>query len=135
MRKIPDPLEMPRHLATLHAYVQGVVCCNYGSVRDMLADGKWPCPRCDGRGKIYDPDDPPCIIEGDKMRRRIQCPQCHGTGRADYEDWAEALDRSCEEWEGHIARENAERARIVGALAKLTAEEAAALGWLKDDPR
>lgn len=44
---------------------------------------------------------------------------------------AEALDRSCEEWEGHMARENAERARIVGALAKLTAEEAAALGWLE----
>ena len=134
MRKIPDPLEMPRHLESVNAFIRRTLG-ESTRVMNILVRGEWPCGHCDGRGTIYDPDDPPCIVEGDKMRRRIQCPQCHGTGRADYEDWAEALDRSCEEWEGHMARENAERARIVGALAKLTAEEAAALGWLKDDSR
>lgn len=134
MRKIPDHLEMPRHLESVNAFIRRTLG-ESTRVMNILARGEWPCGHCDGRGTIYDPDDPPCIVEGDKMRRRIQCPQCHGTGRADYEGWAEALDRSCEEWEGHMARENAERARIVGALAKLTAEEAAALGWLKDDSR
>ena len=135
MRKIPDPLEMPRHLATLHAYVQGVVCCNYGSVRDMLADGKWPCPLCDGRGKIYDPDDPPCIIEGDKMRNRITCPRCCGSGRGEHDWWEQRWQTERAENMAKVSAFESVRAVMRQALAKLTAEEAAALGWLKDDPR
>ena len=40
---------------------------------------KWPCLGCDGKGTIYDPQDPGDPIEGNKYRNRIACPLCNGT--------------------------------------------------------
>lgn len=40
----------------------------------------YPCFSCDGTGRIYDPNDPPDPIEGNKLRRRIGCPHCNRTG-------------------------------------------------------
>ena len=134
MRRIPDPPEMPRRLETVSAFVRST-CGESTRVMNILARGEWPCILCDGRGTIYDPGDLPCPIEGDKMRRRIKCTRCHGTGRADYEDLAQALAREREYWMGRIACENAARAVMLQALAKLTAEEAAALGWQNDESR
>ena len=39
---------------------------------------EYKCLECAGTGRIYDPNDPPCIIEGNKLRNRIQCPRCKG---------------------------------------------------------
>jgi hypothetical protein len=36
----------------------------------------YPCPECNGSQLIYDPTDPPDVIEGNKMRRVIDCPKC-----------------------------------------------------------
>ena len=47
------------------------------------------CVQCSGSGKIYDPNDPPCSVEGHKGRNKIQCPKCDGakTGKMiDYVD-------------------------------------------------
>lgn len=40
----------------------------------------YPCPQCNGVGIIYDPNDPPDPYEGNKLRRRISCLSCKGTG-------------------------------------------------------
>ena len=41
-----------------------------------------PChnPDCRGRGWIYDPNEQPCPVEGNKMRSRLKCTDCGGTG-------------------------------------------------------
>jgi hypothetical protein len=44
-----------------------------------------PChnPDCRGRGWIYDPNDQPCPVEGNKMRTRLKCTDCNGSGNGD----------------------------------------------------
>lgn len=41
----------------------------------------YPCLACRGQGTIYDPNDPPCPIEGNKYRRTIRCAACGGSGK------------------------------------------------------
>jgi len=131
MQKIPEPLEMPRRLETLHRYVQGTVCANVSGVRDMLADGDWPCQGCDGRGTIYDPNDPPCPIEGNKMRGRVTCTRCGGSGYGERSYWEGSWGRAIALFAKASADHDLTRAVMRQALDKLTAEEAAALGWEK----
>lgn len=134
MKKIPDPLEMPQRLKTLDAYVHGAVCGNHNGVHDMLADGEWPCPTCDGIGMIYNYNASRYPIEGTELRRWIKCHQCGGSGCGE-RDWWE------KQWQLARARRAAEinafesmRSALRRALAKLTTEEAAALGWEKPEP-
>lgn len=42
-------------------------------------EGAYPCTHCGGDGWVYDPDDPPCPIEGNKMRTRLKCTACAGS--------------------------------------------------------
>ena len=98
---------------------------------NMLADGLWPCPLCDGRKRICDPSDPPCPIEGDKMRNRITCTRCHGAGNITQEWWLDAWQRARDMHTAEVVALDAMRALMRQALAKLTVEEAAALGWEK----
>lgn len=132
MKKIPDPLEMPRWLETLHAYVQGA-CLPAGTVREMLADDKWPCPVCLGREWDYDPNDPPCPIEGNKMRNRITCPDCGGSGHGERSWWKNQWLAVHAQRIAEISAFASVRAVMRQALDKLTPEEAAALGWQKPD--
>lgn len=134
MRKIPDPLEMPRHLESVNAFIRRTLG-ESTRVMNILARGEWPCVHCDGRGTIYDPDDPPCIIEGDKMRNRITCPRCCGSGRGEHDWWEQRWQTERAENMAKVSAFESVRAVVRQALAKLTTEEAAALGWLKDDPR
>lgn len=53
----------------------------------------FPCPECNGDGKVYDPDDPPDPIEGRKLCRIIRCEKCAGTGR----DKKECIKKAKEE--------------------------------------
>lgn len=132
MKTIPEPLEMPRRLETLHGYVQSM-CPDSGTVRDMLADGRWPCPACFGRGWDYDPNDRPCPIEGNKMRNRITCPECEGAGTGSRIPWVDLWERRRDRFLDVAAAHEAQRAMMCQALAKLTPEEAAALGWEKPE--
>lgn len=130
MQKIPDPLEMPRRLETLHNYVQSA-CLHAGTVREMLADGKWPCHVCLGRGWDYDPNDRPCPIEGNKMRDRITCPECGGGGYGERDWWERRWQLARDQRAAEINAFESVRAVMRQALDKLTTEEAAALGWGK----
>jgi excinuclease UvrABC ATPase subunit len=87
------------------------------------------CPKCKGDGKIWDPDDPPDIIEGNKLRNIIQCPECKGKKTGDFsivwfEKYFEAKKNAKIKYNFCLAK-NIERQRI---LAKLTPEEQKFLG-------
>jgi hypothetical protein len=40
----------------------------------------FPCPKCDCKGRIHDPNDQPDPVEGYKMVNKITCPLCSGKG-------------------------------------------------------
>lgn len=42
------------------------------------------CPQCGGSGSLYDPDDPPDVIEGNKFRNVLKCQVCSGKGHGDF---------------------------------------------------
>ena len=41
--------------------------------------GQYPCLTCHGLGWHYDPNDPPCSVEGNRNRATVICPVCKGT--------------------------------------------------------
>ena len=41
----------------------------------------YPCLTCRGRGTVYDPQDPPCRVEGNRNRNTIPCAACGGSGK------------------------------------------------------
>lgn len=133
MQKIPEPLEMPSYLETLHGYVLHT-CGRSTRVINILAQGNWPCPQCNGLGRDWDPDDPPCIIEGNKMRNRITCPHCKGTCVTSRSEWQRMRDAAVARYNADARERRAQRAVMRQALDKLTPEEAAALGWEKPEP-
>lgn len=47
---------------------------------DEIIDGNLPCFECRGYGWEYDENDPPCPIEGNKCRRKINCGFCNTKG-------------------------------------------------------
>ena len=46
------------------------------TTKDIL----YPCCKCNGNGRIYDPLDPADVYEGNKLRNRIECNVCNGSG-------------------------------------------------------
>lgn len=132
MQKIPDPIDMPLYLYWLHSYVLHT-CGHSTRVINILAQGDWPCPQCNGLGRDWDPDDPPCPIEGNKMRNRITCPRCNGTRVTTRSEWQQMLDAAVARHNADARERMTQRAVMRQALDKLTAEEAAALGWEKPD--
>lgn len=66
-----------RTLADYRAKVIG-----WGSRRKFFdrTPNAWPCTRCRGDGRIYDPNDPPDPVEGNRHRDVIDCTACNGTG-------------------------------------------------------
>lgn len=130
MRKIPDPLEMPRHLESVNAFIRRTLG-ESTRVMNILARGEWPCGHCDGRGTIYDPNDPPCPIEGNKMRGRVTCTRCGGSGYGERSYWEGSWGRAIALFSKASADHDWTRAVMRQALDKLTAEEAAVLGWEK----
>ena len=88
---------------------------------------KWPCLACSGRGWNYDPQDPPCPVEGNRDRRTVPCAACGGSGqgtkeacRKAYQEAIARFRQEAKEYEGFV------KARRQ-ALKKLTAEEVQAL--------
>lgn len=66
--------------------------------------GFWPCLKCNSYGRIYDPNDPPCPIEGNKLRNRIKCQLCNGTGRGDRRVLVEEYRNDIREWRVRLNR-------------------------------
>lgn len=85
----------------------------------------FPClnPECRGAGVIYDPEDPPDIIEGNKGRRRIGCPTCKKTGRSTkalFKAYYQKVKTNINE---RRAQEKTDLKDFKAALKKLTARE------------
>ncbi len=53
---------------------------DFVSKYQYLSKREWPCLVCRGRGWDYDPEDPPCPIEGNRGRNTIPCAACGGSG-------------------------------------------------------
>lgn len=70
----------------------GLFCLAHGS--DF--GNRYPCLACRGQGRIDDPADPPCPVEGDRNVRRIDCPECRGSGKGTKEACRQAYQTSLE---------------------------------------
>ena len=110
---------------SFHEYVRR--CALYTS-----KDVQWPCLACDAKGWVYDPNDPPCPVEGNKMRDRIDCPWCKGTGEGKKTDLQEAYKQQRLR---HLKRLQKYKRMVelaTSAVNKLTPEELHALHAMLD---
>jgi len=83
----------------------------------------YPCLNCLGEGFVYDPNDPPCPVEGNKLRNVIHCPTCKGTGSTLKAVHEYVYKNAISEWEKRAKEFNTKCAIMKNALAKLTLEE------------
>lgn len=88
---------------------------------------KWPCLACDGYGRIYDPDDPPCPIEGNKMRNKLKCQICSGTGAGTKEEVMQEYKEYIKNFKLQLSKYNELLKHKKSALKKLTQQEIKAL--------
>src|SRR5208282_3042467 len=74
---------------------------DFVSKYQYLTSREWPCLACRGRGWDYDPEDPPCPIEGNRGRNTVPCTACGGSGNgtkaACVKAYREAIQRFKEE--------------------------------------
>lgn len=82
----------------------------------------YKCLRCRGKGTIYDPNDPPCPIEGYKMVSRIACPNCEGSGEGTKAQHLEKWEKDKEETRKKIEKW-AEYKSYIEKLNKLLKQE------------
>lgn len=90
------------------------------------------CLECEGSGRIYDPDDPRDVIEGNKMRRTITCPSCKGLKIGKLSEWKSLWKKEKKALEVRNAKEAKEAARRKRILKKLTKADIDFLG-LRDE--
>ena len=87
----------------------------------------YPCLACRGQGTVYDPNDPPCPVEGNKYRRTIRCTACGGSGKGTKAACRQAYQKVVEE----DRQEKAEYDRLFRlrreAIQRLTKDEIGAL--------
>lgn len=107
----------------LREYIKAYFYC-------LNKDLEYPCTECRGYGRIYDPDDPPCPIEGNKMRNRIICPKCKGNLQISRGEWLQIYrDAKTKHKESLLKWMEKDRLKKSG-LNKLTSEEKKALGLI-----
>jgi hypothetical protein len=117
MRRSERPKRPYRNLEEYRRYI-----VRFGSTKE------WPCLECRGCGRIYDPDDPPCPIEGNKLRNRIKCPKCKGSGEGSRKEIREAYKAIIDKWKQDCLEFDRSQALRKSGLAKLTTDERKALG-------
>lgn len=95
----------------------------------VYSDKGYTCYSCTGSGRIYDPDDPPCSYEGNKLRRTFKCQTCNGSGYGNFEKEYRKLYIVFVEELKSYNRNNRYLNKIKrAALKKLTKEEKRILG-------
>lgn len=103
---------------------------SYAKREHMELHDYFPCMECNGRGKIYDPDEQPCPVEGNKLRSLIPCGVCQSSGRST----KEVYDAKLQEVKERVEEANAELTRKVNLtqslLDKATLDEWKALSTL-----
>ena len=113
----PDKRRVTIPLPTIHRSVeetrQSRINLNWRmdpNKKATLLKSACPCIECNGDGWIYDPNDPPCPAEGNKMRSKITCPKCKGSRLASDEE-LKAF---------HLELQNAQREKYDKTLEGLT---------------
>lgn len=91
---------------------------------------KWPCLECKAIGTIYDPEDPPCPVEGNKLRNRIKCPGCGGTRFGPKAKVVEAYGKALAEFKEKLRRWEERKATLRSAWRKLTPAERKVVGLI-----
>lgn len=96
-------------------------------------DIEWPCPECRAHGRIYDPRDPRCPVEGNKNRNTITCPRCRGTRSVEKELYKKWYAGHLAKWKKEVEEYHKTKALFESGMvkleaAKLTEEEMVALG-------
>lgn len=84
--------------------------------------GWWPCLHCKA-GRIYDPNDPPDIIEGYKLVRRINCPICKGTAKGSKKLFMEMYNKELDDWKEKSANYKAAKKRLSELKKTLTDDD------------
>lgn len=103
-------------------YCDGIAA-SYYAWKAPQHPGKLPCMHCRGAGRIYDPNDPPCPIEGNKMRDVIKCPRCDGTRYSTREEWLTAYKAWRLDYTTKLKKYNQLVKSFKSALRKLTKSE------------
>lgn len=83
----------------------------------------WPCLSCGGTGQVYDPNDPYDLIEGNKMRSRITCPQCQGSGATTRKNYVALYQHFTAQYRENLAAHRRTIDVLKAALEKLTLAE------------
>lgn len=73
-------VELPKPIGNLETFRQETMRI-HAKEEDRNNPNFFPCANCKGAKIIYDPQDPPDNIEGNKGRRKIHCPKCQGSGQ------------------------------------------------------
>lgn len=88
-----------------------------------LTDNIYPCLNCNGCGIIYDPDDPPCIIEGNKLRNRIKCTRCLGSKIGYIDEWKRLYKIRVDYYNNNYKKYKQDNVIYNSILLKLNKEE------------
>lgn len=93
--------------------------------RKLFDTNFFPClhPECCGNGRIYDPNDQPDPVEGNKMRDRIKCPTCKGSGQTTKKEFLEFYNISKKMRNQRRKFEKETAKKIQAALNKISAED------------
>lgn len=111
-------------------FVEFCLCRTYSANRLTPGRPFYPCLTCGGRGRNYDPEDPPDPVEGNKHRHTLECKGCKGSGESDRKTCFAAYSQILNKWHVEIALFQAHVKRRLNALAKLTEDEIKALNEL-----
>lgn len=124
--KLPDgtsrEIHVPSPIGTIDDYRRGVMRHHAREYR-VNNPRFFPCSNCEGAEWIYDPNDPPDIIEGNKGRRTIKCPVCKGTGETSRKEFIERFKKAKARQKNLIEKKKAQIRATQAALNKLTPEE------------
>ena len=101
----------------------GLFCRAHGS----SFGNPYPCLACRGQGRIDDPANPPCPVEGYKHVRRIDCPECRGSGRGTKEACHQAYQKTLAAYRQEKDMYNHLVRLRKAALARLSKDEIRAL--------
>jgi hypothetical protein len=88
-----------------------------------VPEGTWTCWECRGNKRIVDPNEQPDVVEGHKFSRRIDCPNCQGTGQVPEWRFRKWYLAEMKEWKKKFADWQAQDRLVKHLLQPLTPEE------------
>lgn len=94
----------------------------------------FPCVACRAYGWVYDPNDPPDPIEGNKLRNRLKCPGCKGTKYGERKDSFREYNLSVRKWKQELEAHREVVRRFVALCEKLTDEDVTLFDAVRKKP-